>query len=59
MATVTETTTLEIIGEHLREARADIHGLKTHIMAMEDRQTERFDSIEQKLEKIMDHLGIE
>ncbi len=63
MATVTKSVTLEIIGEHLREAREDIHGLKVHVMEMEDRLRtefgERFDGIDANLAKIMDHLGIQ
>ena len=70
MPTVTKDVTLEIIGEHLREARADIHGLKTDIMTLGDTlrgeigtlRTEidgRLDSIEQLLGKIAAQVGVE
>ena len=59
MATVTEDVTIEIIGEHRRAAGQDVHDLKTHIMEMEDRTTERFDNIDNQLAKIMDHSGIQ
>ena len=62
MATVTKDVTLEMLGDGLREARQDIHGLKTDIMKLgDDLRTEfgeRFDGIDGKLAKIMDHLGI-
>ena len=34
--TDTPTTTLGMIGEHLREARQEVHDLKTFVMGMED-----------------------
>ena len=61
MATVTKPTTLAVIGEHLREARQEIHGLKTDIMTLGDdlrnEFRERFDGIEASVAKIIEHLG--
>ena len=57
MATVTDTTTLEIIGERLREARQDIHDLKTHIVGMEDRTSERFDGIKEQLDALAEDVA--
>ena len=63
MANVTETVTLEMLGDGLREARQAIHGLKTDIMRLGDDLRaefgERFDTIDGSLAKIMDHLGIQ
>ena len=67
MATATTSdVTIQEIGRHLRDARADIQDLKTHVMGMgdringlESRMNQRFDGIDGQLLKIIDHLGIE
>jgi len=58
---VTGPVTLEITGKHLREARQDVHGLKTDIMTLgDDLRTEfgeRFDGVDASLAKIIEHPG--
>ena len=59
---------IEMLGEGLREARQDIHDLKTFVMGMEDRltgqisdlgdeMTPRLDRIEAMLEKLISQNG--
>ena len=70
MATMAHDVTIGMLGEGLREARQDIHDLKTYVMGMEDRINKRFDGmdgrldgvdgrldrIETKLDKVIAHL---
>ena len=50
------TTTLGMIGEHLREARQEVHDLKTFVMGMEDRLTERISSVKGELGSRLDRI---
>ncbi len=70
MPTVTETVTIEMLGEQLFKANEGIHDLKTHVMKLGDDLRaefgERFDGVDARLDgieghlaKIMDHLGIQ
>ena len=46
----------KMLGEGLREARQDIHDLKTFVMGMEDRLTEQIASVKDELGSRLDRI---